>query len=108
MIVALDVKPRDNSETPEALRARGSVPAVLYGPKEKATSISVDGRKLAHIWKSAGQTSVITLKGAGEDKDTLIHDVQFHPVSGALLHADFYVLEKGKKITIAVPLHFEG
>jgi large subunit ribosomal protein L25 len=34
--------------------------------------------------------------------------VQFHPVTGALLHADFYVLEKGKKITISIPLEFEG
>jgi len=44
----------------------------------------------------------------GEDKDALIHDVQFHPVTGRLLHADFYVLEKGKKIKISVPLEFEG
>lgn len=108
MIVALDIQGRDASESAEVLRARGSVPAVLYGPKEKSTPIAVDGRKLAQLWKTAGQTSVITLKGAGEDKESLIHDVQFHPVSGVLLHADFYVLEKGKKISIKVPLHFEG
>jgi large subunit ribosomal protein L25 len=34
--------------------------------------------------------------------------VQFHPVSSKLLHADFYVLEKGKKIKIKVPLEFTG
>jgi len=48
------------------------------------------------------------LKGIGEAKDTLIHDVQFHPVTGTLLHADFYVLEKGKKVQIKVPLEFTG
>lgn len=107
MIVALDVQPRD-TESADALRKRGSVPAVLYGPKQSATPIAVDAQKLDRIWKEAGETTVITLSGVGEDKDTLIHDMQFHPVTGKPLHVDFYVLEKGKKVTINIPLEFEG
>lgn len=107
-MLALDVKPRETSEIPEELRKRGLVPAVFYGPKESATPIAVDALRLEHVWKEAGETTVITLKGVGEDKDTLIHDAQFHPVSGKLLHADFYVLEKGKKIKIKIPLEFTG
>jgi large subunit ribosomal protein L25 len=108
MMLTLEVKARDSKESPEMLRARGAVPAVFYGPKEEATAIAIDGKKLAHIWKEAGETTIIKLQGAGDDKDTLIRDIQVHPVSGQLLHADFYVLEKGKKIEISVPLHFEG
>ena len=107
-MLALEVKERTAKESVDALRARGAVPAVFYGPKEAATPISIDALKLQSVWKRAGQTSVITLKGIGEEKDTLIHDVQFHPVTGALLHADFYVLEKGKKVQIKVPLEFTG
>ena len=107
-MLTLDVKPRTAKESAETLREKGVAPAVLYGPKEDATPIAIDLRKLEHVWKHAGQTSVVTLKGVGDDKDTLIHDVQFHPVTGRLLHADFYVLEKGKKIKIKVPLEFEG
>lgn len=108
MIVKLEVTPRDAKSSPEDIRAKGAVPAVFYGPKEGATPIAIDGRKLASVWKEAGETTIITLTGAGEDKDTLIKDVQTHPVTGAVLHADFYVLEKGKKIEIAIPLEFEG
>jgi len=90
------------------LREGGSVPAVFYGPKEESTAIAIDARKLKHVWKEAGETTIVKLTGLGEDKDTLIHDVQFHPVTSELLHADFYVLEKGKKITIKVPLEFTG
>jgi large subunit ribosomal protein L25 len=108
MIVKLEVFPRDAKESTETLRKKGAVPAVFYGPKESATPISIDGRKLAHIWKEAGETTIITLTGAGEDKDTLIKDVQKDPVTGTLLHADFYVLEKGKKITLNIPLEFVG
>jgi large subunit ribosomal protein L25 len=107
LMLALEVKPRKD-ESADTLRAEGSVPAVFYGPKEGATAVAVDARSLERVWKEAGETTIITLKGIGEDKDTLIHDVQFHPVTGALLHADFYVLEKGKKIKINIPLEFEG
>ena len=106
MILALDVQVRDSKESTEVLRGRGDVPAVFYGPKEDSTAVSINARKLESIWKQAGETTIITLKGAGEDKDTLIKDVQFHPVTGAVLHADFYVLEKGKKIKINIPLEF--
>ncbi len=107
-MLALDVKARVENESADTLRKNGAVPAVFYGPKEETTAISVDARKLASVWREAGETTIVTLKGLGEDKDTLIHDAQFHPVNGQLLHADFYVLEKGKKIKISVPLEFAG
>ncbi len=107
-MLALEVKAREANDNPTQLRKRGAVPAVFYGPKEEATSIAVDALKLEKVWREAGETTIVVLKGVGDDKDTLIHDAQFHPVTGQLLHADFYVLEKGKKITIKVPLEFEG
>ena len=107
-MLALEVKPRVENESADTLRKNGAVPAIFYGPKSAATPISVDARRLAHVWREAGETTIVTLKGVGEDKDTLIHDVQFHPVTSRLLHADFYVLEKGKKIKIKVPLEWTG
>ena len=108
MILSLDIEQRDMLESSDALRARGVVPAVLYGPKEAPAAIAIQAPNFERVLKQAGQTSVVTLHGVGGDKDTLIHDVQFHPVTGKPLHADFYVLEKGKKVTINVPLEFEG
>ena len=108
MMLALEIQARDAKESSEALRARGTIPAVFYGPKEEATPIAINALRLESVWKQAGETTIITLKGVGEDKDTLIHDAQFHPVTGKLQHADFYVIEKGKKVTINIPLEFEG
>lgn len=104
----LEVKPRDAKESSDALRSQGVVPAVFYGPKEKSTPISVDAKKLERVWRAAGETTIVKLTGAGEDHDALFHDVQVHAVSGAILHADFYVLEKGKKVKISVPIEFTG
>ena len=107
-MLTLEVKARDSKESPEKLRKQGFVPAIFYGRAEEATPISVDAQKFDHVLREAGQTSVVTLKGSGIERDTLIHDVQIHPVTGKPLHADFYVLEKGKKITIKIPLEFVG
>ncbi|MDO8521667.1 MAG: 50S ribosomal protein L25 [bacterium] len=107
-MLAIEVEARKAKESPEALRTRGAMPAVFYGPKEGATAVSIDAHKFEKIWREAGETTVVVLKGIGEEKEVLIHDVQFHPVTSSPLHADFYVLEKGKKIKIKVPLVFTG
>lgn len=106
-MLTLAVEERGKGETDD-IRRRGFVPAVLYGRKETSAAIAVDARQLERVWKEAGHTSVVKLTGAGGEKDTLIKDVQVHPVSGRLVHADFYALEKGKKVTLKVPLEFKG
>lgn len=106
-MVTLSVKER-GKESADDLRAKGAVPAVFYGPKEKAHAIAIDGLSLERVWREAGETTIVRLAGLGDEKDTLIKDVQFHPVTGRVLHADFYVLEKGKKVEIDVPLEFVG
>src|SRR3989344_9313241 len=107
-MITREVQAREGSDSPELLRERGVIPAVFYGPKESATPISIDSLRLERLWREAGETTIVRLTGIEEEKDALIHDVQFHPVTGKLQHADFYVLEKGKKITIKVPLEFKG
>ncbi len=107
-MLTLEVAARDAKESTDSLRRRGAVPAVFYGPKEAATPITIDMKAFERIFREAGETTIVTLTGSLGDKETLIHDVQIHPVTGKPLHADFYVLEKGKKITINVPLEFTG
>lgn len=99
---------REGKNTNESLRERGFIPAVFYGPKQESTSIKINEKDFLKTYKEAGESSIITLNDGKEDHDVLIHDVQFHAVSGRPLHVDFYVIEKGKKVEVAVPIEFEG
>ena len=92
----------------EDKRKEGYIPAVFYGPKEPSESISISIRDFKKVWDSAGESSIISLLVSGKEHEALIHDVDFHPVSGEPRHADFYVIEKGKKVTVDVPLEFIG
>lgn len=92
----------------EALRQKDTMPAVIYGPKEPNAPITVNTKEFAKVWKVAGESSVIILKDGKVEHEALIHEVDFHPVSGEPRHADFYIIEKGKKVEVEVPIVFVG
>ena len=108
MATILTVQTRDTKTSADEVRSTGMVPAVLYGPKEAPTAVSINAKEFDRVFRAAGETTIIILKGLAEDKETLIKDVQFHPVTDTPLHADFYVIEKGKKVTVSIPLEFVG
>ena len=104
----LTVEKRSIETKAKALRDKGVLPAVIYGRSEESTPIAIDAKTFSKLYKAAGESSVITLKGLGTDKQVLIHDVAFDAVSGFPIHADFYAIQKGQKVTVSVPLEFDG
>jgi len=90
------------------LRVSGVMPAVVYGPKTEAHSISMKIAEFEKIFKKAGESTMISLAGLGKDMDVIIHDVDFDPLSGIPRHADFYVVDKNVKIRVEVQLEFVG
>ncbi len=107
-MITLTATKRDLKEDVGALRKSGKIPAVFYGPKEKSTPITVLTKDFIKAFKKAGESSVIVLKEGNDEHETLIYDVDVHPITGAPRHADFYVIEKGKKVKVHVPLVYEG
>jgi len=92
----------------ETLRRDGKLPAVVYGPKEPATALTIERGEFEKILKEAGESSIITLKGLDANKDVLVHEVAFDPLRGGITHVDFYAIEAGKNITVHVPFTFIG
>lgn len=104
----LTVEKRDSSVKAKSLRDKGLLPAVIYGRSEESTPITVDAKTFGKLYKAAGESTVITIKGLGGEKDALIHEVVVDAVDGHPIHADFYAIEKGQKVTVSVPLEFDG
>jgi large subunit ribosomal protein L25 len=89
-------------------RVKGFIPAVMYGPKNPTASISVSEAEFNKIWKAAGESTVVTLECADGEHDALIHDIARDPVTDAIVHADFYTVDKNTKVQVAVALEFVG
>lgn len=87
----------------------GLIPAVVYGPKQEALSISLPLADFKRILRSGGESSVIELSGIGSGSmQVLIHEVDVDPVTSTPRHADLLALVKGAKVEVSVPLMFVG
>lgn len=107
-MTSIEAKKRNKKDNLDIIRKGGFIPAVFYGKKEESTPITVSAKDFDKVFKEAGESTVVTLKGDFGDHDVLIHAVDSDPLTGKILHADFYVIEKGKKITVHVPVEFDG
>ncbi len=108
-MITLKVQKRDAGGSLAQLRTTGSVPAVFYGPQEESTPISFNQKDFTKIWNEVGSSTIITIKGKDiNEKEALIQEVVVQPVSGEVLHADLYTIERGKKLSVSVPLEFIG
>ena len=107
-MLTLKVENRDTKTSPDDIRKAGKIPAVFYGKKEESTPISIQKVDFKKVWDEAGESTVVTLETPDDKKECLIHDVDFDPITGEPRHADFYVFEKGHKVSVALELEFTG
>ena len=70
--------------------------------------ISVNLADFLKVWNEAGESTVVVLDTPEGQKESLIFDTDFDPITGVPRHADFYVFEKGHKVSIELPIEFEG
>lgn len=93
------------------LRRAGAVPAVVYGRRD-GLQVSLHVKKLKHLLSTAGRTNAIfQLNLEGEEfreRKVIVKELQFHPVSGDMLHVDLYEVSMEKEIVVSVPLRFVG
>jgi large subunit ribosomal protein L25 len=90
------------------VRAKGMIPAVVYGASVENTPISVSSIDFVKAFKEAGESSTIVVDIEGKKVDVLIHDVQFDPVKSYPLHADFLAIDMNKPVEVSVALEFTG
>lgn len=111
---ALNGKKRESvgKKASKMLRKEGMIPCNLYGEN------TVDGKPVAMAFMIpmselrkvvyTPEVYVINLNIDGEPHKAVIKELQFHPVTDAVLHADFYEVNETKPITIGIPVKLNG
>ena len=90
----------------KALRNAGMVPCVIYGG-DKPVHFSAEElafKKL--VYTPNVYTATISVDGV--EVNTILKDIQFHPVTDRIIHADFYQLFEEKEITMNIPVKLTG
>ncbi|MDR2039880.1 MAG: 50S ribosomal protein L25/general stress protein Ctc [Bacteroidales bacterium] len=90
----------------KAIRTKESVPCVLYGGKENVNFYVAEGDFRGLVYTPT--VYLINLDVDGKVHNVVIKDLQFHPVTDKLLHADFYEVSEDKPLVIEVPVKITG
>lgn len=110
-MLAISAKVRKNTgKNLKALRKKGLLPAIVYGPKLKTLPLEVDLKEFKKIYQEAGESSLVKLQLPELKKEypVLIHEIQKDPLSDDFLHIDFYQAPLTEEVETKVPLVFQG
>lgn len=93
----------------KALRKQGRLPANIFGEDIKSQAVMLLIKEFLQAYRKAGQTQIVYLQlDSKEELPVLIQNVQYHPVTDFLLHADFRKVDLKKKVETEVPMKFVG
>src|ERR1700737_5180446 len=95
----------------ENRRARwtGKVPAVLYGGKGDAITLSLNAKQLGAIFRSeSGHNTLFQVDLSGKHEPAILKDWLVDPVTGNLLHVDLLRVAMDARMRVKVPGHTFG
>ncbi|MGA7392013.1 MAG: 50S ribosomal protein L25 [Terrimicrobiaceae bacterium] len=113
--VKLSARPRQEAgrNAVSKVRARGAVPAVIYGARDAATNLEVDRKEIENLLsRTVGENILVELEIRDGTKTTnrisLIQEVQHHPVRGEIIHVDFHAVSLTEEIEAEIVIESEG
>ena len=92
------------------LRRQGITPVHLFGHDTEPLALQCDTTQLEHVLTHSGKTRLIGLKldRAKKLRSVVVREVQKHPLSGEIIHVDFYQVSMTEKIKVDVPITLIG
>lgn len=91
----------------KALRDAGKVPCVLYGGNEGVIHFSALEKDFTHLVYTP-DVHTVKLNLGGKTVNAVLQDIQFHPVTDAILHMDFFQFDDEHPIKMTLPVHATG
>jgi large subunit ribosomal protein L25 len=109
--IKLSVETRDGKSTKKVLsglRQGARVPGVIYGGNKPPVNVIVPEKELLAARKRGGVNAVLRLTLGSSEETVMVKDLQRHPVTDRLVHADFQRVSLTAKMTAKVPLRVVG
>lgn len=108
-----EYRARTGKEVAKKLRRQGLVPAILYGPQTEPLPLTVKLSELKRVLQRyRGEQLIFNLTvqkdGESEQHLALIKELQYHPVTDEIIHADFYEIRMDRPVEVDVPVEITG
>lgn len=109
--IQVDAREAGSKHSARRLRRGGKIPGILYGPKTQPVPLEIDTKEFSSRVAGLEGSHLVRLKSASTtlaDKVALVKEVQYHPITGEVVHTDLYEVDLTARIQVHVPLHFVG
>lgn len=90
----------------KALRDAELVPCVVYGGAETLNFSAEEKSFKGLVYTPEAHT--VSIEVDGKTIPAVLQDIQFHPLTDKILHADFYQLADDKPVVMEVPVRITG
>jgi large subunit ribosomal protein L25 len=108
-VLKAELRERLGTGSARDLRRNGMIPAVVYGDGKSPISIAVEEKEVTKLYRKHGfKSSVIEIEVDGKKHKVLAKDVQLHPITELVRHADFVFLPSKGTQKVDVPVVYEG
>lgn len=106
----LKAAPREKTTKGELnqLRAKGQIPAVIYGGGEAATQILLDEKEFLKVASGISESTILGIDIGGQKKRAFVKARQRDTLSNKIIHVDFLEVVSGRMLNAHVPLHLVG
>jgi large subunit ribosomal protein L25 len=107
VILNAEDRKEDGKSSNRLLRRNGSIPAVIYGGSKDPIRVSILEKDITKAALVPGfSTQILSVSVSGNNEDVIIKEIQRHPASERVLHADLMRVNPDTKISISVPVRF--
>lgn len=88
-----------------SIRKNKKIPAVIYGEKKAPVAIELDGNSFEQLVKKPGlRTKLFEIDTNNGKENAMLVDIQYHPVSDAVVHVDFKRIDVNSPVNVVVPV----
>lgn len=109
----LSAQPRTihGSAAVRRLRRSGSLPAVVYGEGKPGLNVALnqhDFVMLLQAHRSENMILELAVEGTDAPYKVMVKALQHHPITGRIIHVDFYEISMSRPIQVEVPITLVG
>jgi large subunit ribosomal protein L25 len=109
IVVAAEPRTETGTNVNRRLRAAARIPGVIYGGKSETQPVSVSPKEVLQILRSAsGENTLFDIELEGTRRKVILKEFQVQPVTGDLIHADFFEVALDKLIEVKVHVELVG
>jgi large subunit ribosomal protein L25 len=101
--IQADAREAGSKNKARRLRRDGKIPGVLYGPKTQPVPLEIDKKDFSTRVAGLEGSHLVRLKSASTalaDRVALVKEVQYHPITGEVVHTDFYEVDLTARLRV--------